>query len=225
MTVTFKNVVLAAGRNVELLTKQVEEFQPRLVWADAPEPEAAGLSLRDAAFVSMEEMVRHPDVELVMVATTGRAGLGPTLEALRLGKAVALANKEAIVMAGELVMATARQYGGSLLAVDSEPSAIWQCLRGEDREVAKLIITASGGPFRNRPLDDMASVTAQEALQHPTWTMGPKITIDSATLMNKGFEVIESHWLFDVPWDRIQVVVHPQSVVHSMVRWSSNRSF
>ena len=213
-------VGLAAGRNVELLAKQVEEFQPRLVWADTPEPEAAGLSLHDAAFVSMEEMVRHPDVELVMVATTGRVGLGPTLEALRLGKAVALANKEAIVMAGELVMATARQHGGSLLAVDSEPSAIWQCLRGEDREVAKLIITASGGPFRNRPLDDMASVTAQEALQHPTWTMGPKITIDSATLMNKGFEVIESHWLFDVPWDRIQVVLHPQSVVHSMVEFA-----
>ena len=215
----FTVVGLAAGQNLELLARQIEEFHPRLVWADTPDPQGAGLPLGGASFTSVEEMVRQPDVELVMMATTGRVGLGPTLEALRLGKSVALANKEVVVMAGELVTAAARQYGGTLLPVDSEPSAIWQCLRGEDQEVSQLIITASGGPFRRRPLEELPSVTPQEALQHPTWAMGRKITIDSATLMNKGFEVIECHWLFEMPWDRLRVVVHPQSVIHSMVEF------
>ena len=210
----FNVVALAAGRNLKLLAEQVREFRPALVWAEAG---AGELSLNGADFVSMEEMVRHPEVELVMVATTGRAGLGPTLDALRLGKAVALANKEVIIMAGEMVMATARAHGAPLLPVDSEPSAIWQCLQGEEQPVSRLIITASGGPFRQRPVEELAGVTPEEALAHPTWVMGKKITSDSATLMNKGFEVIESRWLFDVPFDRIEVVVHPQSIVHSMV--------
>jgi len=165
----------------------------------------------------MEEMVRHPDVDLVIVATTGRAGLGPTLEALRLGKPVALANKEVIVMAGDLVTSTAKEHGTPLLPVDSEPSAIWQCLQGEEQPAKRLIITASGGPFRTREIAALHNVTPQEALAHPTWVMGPKITIDSSTLMNKGFEVIECHWLFDMPFERIDVVVHPQSIIHSMV--------
>ena len=214
----FKVVGLAAGRNLELFAQQVEEFRPRFVWTEAQQDILHPLN--GATVAPMEEMVRDPEVELVMVSTTGRAGLLPTLEALRHGKAVALANKEVIIMAGELVTAAAREYGTPLLPVDSEPSAIWQCLRGEEQPVSRLVITASGGPFRQRPLQEIPTVTPQEALQHPTWAMGPKITIDSATLMNKGFEVIESHWLFDMPWEQIDVVVHPQSVVHSMVEFA-----
>ena len=211
----FRVVGLAAGQNLELLAQQVRVFKPSLVWAEGSG--AAEAPFYGATLMPMEEMVEQPGVDLVMVATTGRAGLGPTLGALRLGKAVALANKEVIIMAGELVCATAREHGAPLLPVDSEPSAIWQCLRGEEQPMARLIITASGGPFRQRPLEELPGVTPQEALAHPTWVMGQKITIDSSTLMNKGFEVIESHWLFDMPFDKIEVVVHPQSVIHSMV--------
>ncbi len=211
----FRVVGLAAGQNLELLAQQVREFKPSVVWAEGSG--AVEAPLNGATLTPMEEMVQRPDVDIVMVATTGRAGLGPTLGALRLGKAVALANKEVIIMAGELVCATAREHDAPLLPVDSEPSAIWQCLRGEEQPVARLIITASGGPFRQRPLEELPGVTPREALAHPTWVMGQKITIDSATLMNKGFEVIESHWLFDMPFDKIEVVVHPQSVIHSMV--------
>ena len=217
----FKVVGLAAGRNLDLLGEQIAEFEPRLVWADA-DPDGSELARlgshgAPSRRARMEEMVAEPGVDLVMVATTGRAGLAPTLSALRAGVTVALANKEVIVMAGELVTETARRYDAPLLPVDSEPSAIWQCLRGETQPVKRLIITASGGPFRTRPLDEIPDVTPQEALAHPTWVMGPKITVDSATLMNKGFEVIESRWLFSVPFERIDVVVHPQSVIHSMV--------
>ena len=219
----FKVIGLAAGRNMELLAQQVREFQPLMVWAEAGDAapisgaHAALTSGTRAQWVGMDEMVQHPEVELVMVATTGRAGLAPTLAALRLGKAVALANKEVIVMAGELVTSAAQAHHVPLLPVDSEPSAIWQCLQGEEQPVKRIIITASGGPFRKRPLEELAKVTPQEALAHPTWVMGPKITIDSSTLMNKGFEVIESRWLFGIPFDQIQVVVHPQSIIHSMV--------
>ena len=211
----FRVLGLAAGRNVKLLAAQVQEFRPPMVWADGAGP--AAFDLAGARWTGMEEMVEHPEVDLVMAATTGRAGLAPTLAALRLGKAVALANKEVIVMAGQLVTAAAQAYHAPLLPVDSEPSAIWQCLRGEEQPVKRLIITASGGPFRDRPVEELAGVTPQEALAHPTWVMGPKITIDSSTLMNKGFEVIESRWLFDIPFDQVQVVVHPQSIIHSMV--------
>ncbi len=207
----FNVVGLAAGRNIELLTRQAEEFTPRMTW-----PQAVG----GARLTPMEEMVVEPDIDIVMAATTGKAGLAPTLNALRAGKAVALSNKEVIVMAGDLVTRAAAERGAPLLPVDSEPSAIWQCLRGEDGPASKLIITASGGPFRRRPLNEMASVTPEEALAHPTWVMGKKITIDSATLMNKAFEVIESRWLFDMPFEKIDVVVHPQSVIHSMVEFA-----
>ena len=176
--------------------------------------------LGNAALTPMEAMVTEPDVDIVMVATTGRTGLLPTLNALRERKAVALSNKEVVVMAGELVMRTAAEYGAPVLPVDSEPSAIWQCLRGEDEPVRRLIITASGGPFRTRPIAEIPSVTPKEALAHPTWVMGRKITIDSSTLMNKGFEVIESRWLFDIPFEQIEVVVHPQSIIHSMVEFA-----
>ena len=211
----FRVVGLAAGQNVELLTAQIHEFKPRLVYCaseEGKEPLPKGV-----AFVSMEEMVCQPDVELVMAAMVGGAGLLPTLRALETKKTVALANKEVIIMAGELVTSLTNTGGGTLLPVDSEPSAIWQCLQGESEAVRRVIITASGGPFRTTPMEDLERVTPEEALRHPTWRMGDKITVDSATLMNKGFEVIEAHWLFGVPWDKIEVVIHPQSIVHSMV--------
>lgn len=211
----FNVVGLAAGSNVGLLAQQVQEFSPRLVWSEA----ALDLPIH-ATSTPMDEMAVADDVDLVMVATTGRAGLAPTLAALRAGKEVALSNKEVIVMAGELVVEVARRHNAPLLPVDSEPSAIWQCLQGEAQPVSKLIITASGGPFLRRPIEEIASVTPQEALVHPTWVMGKKITVDSALLMNKGFEVIECHWLFGMPFDSINVTVHAQSVVHSMVEFA-----
>lgn len=169
--------------------------------------------------VSMEDMVSHPAVDLVLVATSGTIGLHPLLAALRAGKRVALANKESLVMAGHIVTARARQSGTRLLPVDSEHSAIWQCIQGENSDVSRLYITASGGPFYWTPSFDLEAISPEQALGHPVWNMGRKITIDSATLMNKGLEVIEAHWLFGVPFDRIEVLVHPQCVVHSMVEF------
>ncbi|PKB65280.1 MAG: 1-deoxy-D-xylulose-5-phosphate reductoisomerase [SAR202 cluster bacterium Io17-Chloro-G3] len=213
----FNVVGLAGWSNVELLREQVQEFRPKYVWCQGSGAKDVASELPGCSVATMEEMACHQDVDLVMVATTGKAGLTPIIAALRASKTVALANKEAVVMAGELI--TQEASPGQLLPVDSEPSAIWQCLRGEENDVANLIITASGGPFRTRPLSEMASVTPEEALRHPTWQMGKKITIDSSTLMNKAFEVIESHWLFNVAWDKINVVVHPQSIVHSLVEF------
>ena len=213
----FEVVGLAAGSNLELLRQQAAEFQPRYIYSRAG---AADLPA-GAVFAPMEEMVGLEGVDLVMVATSGAAGLLPTLKALQQGKTVALSNKEPIVMAGPTLKAWEGQYGGAILPVDSEPSAIWQCLQGEkDNPIQRLIITASGGPFRNTPLGDIAAATPAQALQHPTWRMGRKITIDSATLINKAFEVIESHWLFGVPWENIEVVIHPQSTIHSMVEFA-----
>jgi 1-deoxy-D-xylulose-5-phosphate reductoisomerase len=166
----------------------------------------------------IETLVTHPDCELVLVAIAGAAALRPTLAALRAGKTVALATKEVLVMAGDLVMATARP--GQIRPVDSEHSAIWQCLWGERPEsVSRLIITASGGPFWAQPERDLDEVTVEDALNHPRWSMGPKVTVDSATLMNKGLEIIEAHHLFGLPLERIDVVIHPQSTVHSLVEF------
>src|SRR4029079_917576 len=162
----------------------------------------------------------HPDTTMVVAAAVGAVGLVPTYRALEAGKDVALANKETLVMAGELMVEAARVHGGRLLPIDSEHCAVHQCLDGRRAdEVRRLVLTASGGPFRQRPRDTFAGVTAAEALNHPTWSMGRKITIDSATLMNKGLEVIEARWLFGVPAERVEVLVHPQSVVHSMVEF------
>ena len=224
----FQVVGLAAGRNIDSLATQIRQFHPRLVsFADEDRPVLPDLVKAILALVAgchrvpMEEMAGHAEVDLVVVATSGKAGLSPSLAALKAGKSIALANKEALVMAGELITAEANQRGGEILPLDSEHSAIWQCLRGEagGKEVARLLLTASGGPFLRRSGQQLAAVTAEEALEHPTWHMGRKVTIDSATLMNKGMEVIEAHWLFGIPLDSIEVVIHPESVVHSMVEF------
>lgn len=216
----FDVVGLAAGANHDLFRQQVAEFRPRHVYCVNPPDDLADNPAPGPTFTAMEEMAALDEVDIIMVATTGAAGLRPTLNALERGKAVALSNKEPIVMAGPLLKDYEARYGGAILPVDSEPSAVWQCIQGENNEIRRLIITASGGPFRTMPLAEMAAVTPAQALQHPTWQMGPKITIDSATLMNKAFEVIESHWLFNVPWENIEVVVHPQSTIHSMVEFA-----
>jgi 1-deoxy-D-xylulose-5-phosphate reductoisomerase len=217
----FTVVALSAWSNRDLLLEQAKEFHPALLFSKdqwTPESLPAGTRIAD----SLTEIVTHPDVNLIIQGMVGNIGLVPTLEALEAGKQVAMANKEPIVMAGELLTQAATRGGGQLLPVDSEPSAIWQCLQGEDahRSVRRLIITASGGALRHLPLDEVAKVTPEQALKHPTWDMGKKITIDCATLMNKGFEVIESHWLFDMPWDQVDVVIHHQSIIHSMVEFT-----
>lgn len=221
----FTVVALAARNNVELLAEQVKEFHPALVacTADTLDGEALVRQYLPQALQGvegLEAVATYGDVDMLVAATSGLIGLRPTLAAIRAGKTIALANKETLVMAGHLVAASAESAGVDILPVDSEHSAIWQCLRGESRDaVAKLILTASGGPFRNTPPEQQRQVTVEQALAHPTWRMGPKITIDSATLMNKGLEVIEAHWLFGIPYDQIEVVIHPQSIIHSMVEY------
>ena len=216
----FEVVALSAWSNRDLLLEQAREFRPRYLYCQQP-LSPADMPDGASAIGGIVEIATHPGVDLVMQGMVGNAGLLPTLEALRAGKQVAMANKEPVVMAGELLTREAARCGGEILPVDSEPSAIWQCLQGEDVEkgVRRLIITASGGALRRLPLEEVAKVTPEQALKHPTWSMGRKITIDSATLMNKGFEVIESHWLFAMPWERVDVVVHHQSIIHSMVEF------
>ena len=214
-----KVVGLAARRSLDLLGSQVREFGPKLVYCEGDDRERAALLEGGPARCNLVEMVLDEEVDLVVTATVGDIALSPTSAALRAGKMVALANKESIVMAGDMLTRLAAQHGGALLPIDSEPNAIWQCLRGEGRAVSRLIITASGGAMRHATQEQLARVTPEQALRHPTWEMGPKITIDSATLMNKAFEVIEARWLFDVPWERIEVVIHPQSMIHSMVEF------
>ena len=221
----FHIVALAARGNVELLAEQVREFQPSFIacFADAPGVAKAARAAIPGVILGTDGLLAaatHPEVDIVVAATSGLVGLEPTLAAIRAGKTIALANKETLVMAGHIVMELARREGVSIYPVDSEHSALWQCLRGEQTaEIKRLIITASGGPFRTAALDQIRSVTVEQALAHPTWRMGPKITIDSATLMNKGLEVIEAHWLFGIPYERIEVVVQPQSIIHSMVEF------
>jgi 1-deoxy-D-xylulose-5-phosphate reductoisomerase len=219
-------VALAAGANAAQMAAQVARYRPRAVAmasADAVEAVRARVSgAGGVQFVSgaagLCELVSRPDVDAVLCASSGTAGLEAVLAAIEAGKRIALANKEVLVMAGELVMSAARARGVDVLPVDSEHNAIHQCLHRRDRaEIRRLILTASGGPFRDLPRERLNDVSPDAALSHPTWRMGRKITIDSATLMNKGLEVIEAHWLFGVPASAIDVVVHPQSIVHSLV--------
>jgi 1-deoxy-D-xylulose-5-phosphate reductoisomerase len=210
----FKIIALAAGDNLALLQEQIDEFKPALVFCLSGKTSLKGEGFN---FASLEEIASHGEVDLVVIATSGRAGLAPVLAAIRANKPVALANKEPLVMAGEIIQAGMKDSRGWILPVDSEHSAIWQCLAGETLKPARIILTASGGPFLRFTPDQLEKVTVEQALRHPSWRMGKKVTIDSATLMNKGLEVIEAHWLFDMPYNCIDVLLHPQSIVHSMI--------
>ena len=219
----FRVVALAAGYNGTLLEEQSREFRPELLFAERDVGELVnrlrhwGLDCQPA---SLDEMASHPDVDLVVVGTVGRVGLAPSLAALKNGKSVALANKEVLVMAGHIIAEMMAEKGGELRPIDSEHSAIWQCLWGEDAgSVERIILTASGGPFRDTPLEELARVTAEEALRHPNWQMGRKITVDSSTLLNKGLECIEARWLFNIPLDQVTVLLHRESIVHSLVEF------
>jgi len=210
----FRVVGLAGGKNLKLLEKQIKEFQPEMFYSSV-KPDFA----YKGEFLSMEEIASHPEIDLVIIATSGKAGLSPTLAALKVGKTVALANKEVLVMAGELITREASFHQTQILPVDSEHSAIWQCLRGEESNPRRVFLTASGGPFYHYSQPQLSKVTVEQALHHPTWKMGKKVTIDSATLVNKGLEAIEAHWLFALPLDSIEILIHPQSIVHSIVEF------
>ena len=219
---------LSANRSVDLLIEQAREFRPAMVCiADESLLDRLREGLADlpvqcyAGEDAISQMVTMPSVDIVLASMVGYAGLRPTLEAIRCGKDIALANKETLVVAGELITSLAREKHVALLPVDSEHSAIFQSLEGEDyATIEKILLTASGGPFRTFTEEQLRHVTAHDALKHPNWQMGAKITIDSATMMNKGFEVIEAQWLFGVPEEKIEVVVHPQSIIHSAVQFT-----
>lgn len=212
----FRVVTMAAGSRQAVLAGQIDRFRPEMVVSgresttgDRPSPE------------QLIEAATYPDVDFVVVATSGHDAIPAILAALEAGKAIALANKEAIVCAGELIMPLAKRLGQIIRPVDSEHSAIWQALQaGRAADVRRLILTASGGPFRTWPMDELRNVTVEQALKHPNWSMGGKITVDSATLMNKGLELIEAHWLFKTPYKQIEVVVHPEQFIHSMVEFN-----
>jgi 1-deoxy-D-xylulose-5-phosphate reductoisomerase len=222
----FRVAYLTANTNIGLLQEQIRRFQP------------SGVAVRDLSSASalkqitngslkvysgeegLCDLVNHDDIDIVISSLVGFAGLGPTIEAIKRGRTVALANKETLVVAGEIITRMVKEYHATLVPVDSEHSAILQCLAGEDRsKISRLILTASGGPFLAMQKSDFSTVTVEAALKHPNWKMGNKITIDSATLMNKGLEVIEAHWLFGLPAAQIEVLVHPQSIIHSMVEF------
>jgi 1-deoxy-D-xylulose-5-phosphate reductoisomerase len=224
----FAVVSMAAGTNVDLLAKQVEKFRPELV-SVGNEEAALALQERLGARVKpeivhglegLELVARHQAADFVMTAVVGSVGVAPTLAAIDAGKTIGLANKETLVSAGPVVMKAAREKGIPIIPVDSEHSAVFQCLQGERREdVSRVMLTASGGSFRHLSREELGQVTVSQALDHPNWSMGAKITIDSATMMNKGFEVIEAHWLFDLPYEQIECILHYESIIHSMVEY------
>ncbi|MDR0332254.1 MAG: 1-deoxy-D-xylulose-5-phosphate reductoisomerase [Dysgonamonadaceae bacterium] len=223
----FEAYALAANNNVELLAKQARKFLPEVVViANESKYEQLKQALNDlpikvwAGSRAIEEVVRDENIDMVLTAMVGFSGLKPTISAIQSGKAIALANKETLVVAGELIMELSYENCVPILPVDSEHSAIFQCLNGEDcNEIDKILLTASGGPFRNFSKTELTKVTKAQALNHPNWNMGAKVTIDSSTLMNKGFEMIEAKWLFDVKPSDVEVVIHPQSIIHSMVQF------
>jgi len=209
----YEAVALSCGRNTELLKKQIEEFNPRMVYCESDS------SLNKNA-ESLIDIATMDDADIVLNSLMGMRGLEPTLAAIEKGRDIAFANKETLVVGGELVMDAVKRNGVKLLPVDSEHSAIFQALQGNEKNpIKRILLTASGGPFRGYSREQLEEVTLEQALAHPNWSMGSKITIDSATMMNKGLEIIEAKWLFDVPLDRIQVVVHPQSILHSAVEY------
>jgi 1-deoxy-D-xylulose-5-phosphate reductoisomerase len=213
----FSVIALAAGSNLELLSQQIKEFKPAVVYLQR---EGCPSLVEGCEQLNPEEIACLPEADIVVIAVSGDAGLRPTLAAVSAGKRIALANKESLVAAGEIITSEAKRMGACIMPVDSEHSAIWQCLSGEECTPDRLILTASGGPFRHIPVAELRRVTPEQALKHPSWKMGKKVTIDSATLMNKGLEVIEAHWLFGMPIDRISIVVHPESIIHSMVEFA-----
>ena len=221
----FRVVAMAAGSNIYLFEQQIKTFSPSLVAvADKDAASALRKRVKGVEILSGEEGVNrvaaHADADFVISAIVGSAGLVPTITAIKAGKSVGIANKEALVMAGDIVMKEAKKNKVKILPVDSEHSAVAQCIEGHNRsEIRRIILTASGGPFVNKTKKDLQHVKAKDALKHPNWNMGRKITIDSATLMNKGLEVIEACWLFDVPPDRVDVLIHPQSIIHSLVEF------
>ncbi|NMH71152.1 1-deoxy-D-xylulose-5-phosphate reductoisomerase [Bacillus sp. RO3] len=222
----FKLTAMSVGRNIEEARKVIREFSPMLVSVQKKEdadrlaeevPSSVKVLYGEEGLV---EVACHQDADVLVNAVLGSVGLHPTLQAIEAGKMIAIANKETLVTAGHLVMEAAREKGTTLLPVDSEHSAIFQALQGEqEKNIEKLIITASGGSFRDRTREELTNVTVKEALNHPNWSMGAKITIDSASMMNKGLEVIEAHWLFDIPYDQIEVLQHRESIIHSMIQF------
>lgn len=220
-------IALAAGNNIDLLEKQIREFKPKLaaVWKEERANELKDkINDLDVKVVSgmdgLLEVARQPESEILVTAIVGMIGILPTIEAINAGKDIALANKETLVTAGHIIMPLAKEKGVSILPVDSEHSAIFQSLQGgQQKALHKILLTASGGPFRGKKLEDLANIQVEDALKHPNWAMGRKITIDSSTMVNKGLEVIEAKWLFGVDVDQIQVVVQPQSIIHSMVEY------
>ena len=225
----FEVYALTANNQVDLLIRQAREFQPEVVViANEDKYEQLKGALSDlpmkvwAGSDAIAQVVESEPIDMVVTAMVGYSGLKPTISAIKAGKAIALANKETLVVAGELITSLAMEYRVPILPVDSEHSAIFQCLNGERSPIEKILLTASGGPFRNHSIEELAKVTKSQALKHPNWTMGAKVTIDSASLMNKGFEMIEAKWLFDVSPDQVEVVVHPQSIIHSMVQFEDS---
>ena len=223
----FRVVALTANRNIELLAHQARQFEVEAVALADPKGAdelrrllaGSGIAIHTGRS-GLLEIAGRDDIDLCLNGLVGGGGMAPTMAALEAGVDVALSNKESLVMAGALITALQQEKGTKLLPIDSEHSAIWQCLAGEDRsQIRRLVLTGSGGPFRTWPLEDMSQVTREQALRHPNWDMGPKVTIDSATMMNKGLEVIEARWLYDMPPERIDIVIHPQSIIHSMVEF------
>jgi len=217
---------LSTNKNIDVLKSQIEEFKPKgVVVTDSQKANELRKSIRGSTEViegeeGLIEITAREDIDIVVNALVGFVGLKPTIEAIKARKTIALANKETLVAGGELITGLQKKYNVDLIPIDSEHSAIFQCLAGENKKkAARIILTASGGPFLNTPIEHLESVTLEQALNHPNWKMGKKITIDSATLMNKGLEVIEAHWLFDIPAEKIEVVIHPQSIIHSMVEF------
>jgi 1-deoxy-D-xylulose-5-phosphate reductoisomerase len=225
----FQLVSMSVGRNIELAKQIIQEFSPTIVSVMHKE-DAERLQMEVQGNIriywgeeGLVEVALHPDADVVVTAVMGSVGLIPTLEAIRAKKTIAIANKETLVTAGHIVMEEARKHGVSLLPVDSEHSAIFQCLNGEQhRSISRLIVTASGGSFRDKQRSELHDVTVEHALNHPNWSMGAKITIDSATMMNKGLEVIEAHWLFGLPYEQIDVLLHKESIIHSMVEFEDS---
>ncbi len=209
----FEIISLTAGSNIELLNEQIKKYKPKYAYCSNPN------QIEGAKVLSLDEICSNRDNDIILVAVSGKIGLKPTITAIKNRINIALANKETLVMAGDIVMPLAKEYGVKIIPVDSEHCAIHQCIK-DISQVDKLIITASGGPFLKKTVSEMKEATVEQALAHPRWNMGKKITVDSATLMNKGLEVIEAHHLFNMPYDKIEVVVHPQSIVHSAIEYA-----